>query len=258
MTHPDGLSIRVEDLHKSFRGGRDHVLQGVNLEFKPGKLTYILGPSGTGKSVTIKHILGLLRPDSGRIFIGDDETTHMRGRELEAKRALFGMLFQNAALFDDRTVFDNVAFPLYEHTKMKPGEIAERVTKTLAALGMPDGHDKLPNELSGGMRKRVGLARAIVRQPQALLYDEPTTGLDPVTRTMVDDLIAQLKRDLKLTSIVISHDIPSALQLADHIAFLFGGKVVFYGSPAEFRACSHPAVQNFMTAELRAAKSVMS
>jgi phospholipid/cholesterol/gamma-HCH transport system ATP-binding protein len=161
------------------------------------------------------------------------------------------MLFQNSALFDDMTIFENVAFPLVEHTDFSEAEIEERVRKTLTILGMPKGYDKYPNELSGGMRKRVGLARAIIREPQILLYDEPTTGLDPVTRTTVDELIETLKREFKLTSIVISHDIPSALLLADQIAFLHQGKIVFWGVPSEFRNADHPAIRSFLDAERR-------
>lgn len=252
-----GLPIRLVNLHKSFHAGRDQVLRGVHLNFEPGKLTYILGPSGTGKSVTIKHVLGLLKPDSGEVWVGDKDITRLRGRALQEHRELFGMLFQNAALFDDMNVYDNVAFPLYEHTRMKETRIRERVTEVLNLLGMnEDQHRKLPNELSGGMRKRVGLARAIIRQPRVLLYDEPTTGLDPVTRITVDEMIEQIKREFHLTSIVISHDIPSALRLADKIAFLFGGEVVFFGTPEEFRVCQHPAARRFLDAETTTMKSL--
>jgi phospholipid/cholesterol/gamma-HCH transport system ATP-binding protein len=159
------------------------------------------------------------------------------------------MLFQNSALFDDMTVFENVAFPLREHTQMGEDEIEARVRDRLSILGMTSGYDKFPNELSGGMRKRVGLARAIIREPQILLYDEPTTGLDPVTRITVDELIETLKRELKLTSIVISHDIPSALRLADRIAFLYQGNIVFWGAPKDFRKSDHPAIRKFLEAE---------
>jgi phospholipid/cholesterol/gamma-HCH transport system ATP-binding protein len=166
------------------------------------------------------------------------------------------MLFQNSALFDDMTIHENVAFPLREHTKLTEAEIDARVSKTLRILGMHGGYDKYPNELSGGMRKRVGLARAIIREPSILLYDEPTTGLDPVTRTTVDDLIEQLKNELKLTSIVISHDIPSALLLADQIGFLYQGKFVFWGSSAEFRKSDHEAIRRFLQAEQRTLRAL--
>lgn len=244
-------SIRLEGVHKSFRNGRDQVLRGVDIEFPAGQLTYILGSSGAGKSVLLKHILGLLKPDQGKIYVAGKEITSMSGPELGEHRLVFGMLFQNAALFDDMTIYENVAFPLREHTKLDEDEIQKRVKKALTILGMPSGYDKFPNELSGGMRKRVGLARAIIREPSILLYDEPTTGLDPVTRTTVDELIETLKRELKLTSLVISHDIPSALSLADRITFLHQGKIVFWGTPDEFQRSDHPAIRAFLMAERR-------
>lgn len=250
QTQHSGL-VQLKNVYKSFRGGRDHVLKGVSIDFPPGKLTYILGSSGAGKSVTLKHILGLLHPDSGEVWVDGKEMSRLSGRELADHRLVFGMLFQNSALFDDMTVFDNVAFPLREHTKMSESEIAKKVTDRLTLLGMKSGYDKFPNEISGGMRKRVGLARAIIREPRILLYDEPTTGLDPVTRTTVDDLIETLKRELKLTSIVISHDIPAALLLADQIAFLHEGQIVFWGTPHEFRESDHPAIKSFLDAERR-------
>ncbi len=245
------VAVRLEKVFKSFREGREAVLKGVSLDFPKGKLTYILGGSGAGKSVVLKHILGLMRPDGGQVWVGDQDITQLNSVELTKVRLQFGMLFQNSALFDDMSVFENVAFPLREHTQWNEAEINEKVKKTLALLGMMTDWDKLPNELSGGMRKRVGLARAIIREPSILLYDEPTTGLDPITRTTVDELIETLKRELKLTSIVISHDIPSALRLADHIAFLHQGSIVFHGSPVEFKASNHPAIQGFLDAERR-------
>ena len=245
-------SVRLENVSKSFRNGRDHVLRGVTIEFPASQLTYILGSSGAGKSVLLKHVLGLLKPDSGEVWVAGVKMNDLRGRELAEHRKVFGMLFQNAALFDDQTLFENVAFPLYEHTKLNDDQIREKVTHVLTQLGMKSDYDKYPNEISGGMRKRVGLARAIVREPEILLYDEPTTGLDPVTRTMVDEMIETLKNELKLTSIVISHDIPSALRLADHIAFLHEGKIVFWGNASEFRNSKHEAIVKFMNAEERA------
>jgi len=250
--------IQVENIHKSFRRGKDHVLKGLSLNFEKGKLTYVLGPSGTGKSVLIKHILGLLKPDSGKIIVNGVDISTLKGEGIAEHRMIFGMLFQNSALFDHMTVFENVAFPLREHTKLSDEEITKKVTHALGVLGMPSGFDKKPNELSGGMKKRVGLARAIIREPQVLLYDEPTTGLDPVTRLTVDELIEKLKTNLKLTSIVISHDIPSALRLADYIAFLYQGKVVFYGTPKEFRVAPHDAIQSFLKAEESSLKALIS
>jgi phospholipid/cholesterol/gamma-HCH transport system ATP-binding protein len=248
--------VRVHNVFKAFRRGRDPVLRGVSIDFPQGQLTYILGSSGAGKSVLLKHILGLLKPDQGQVIVAGKDMAEISGQELSKHRLHFGMLFQNSALFDGMTVYENVAFPLREHTQMSEEEIDQRVERALTHLGMPreKGHyDKYPNELSGGMRKRVGLARAIIREPSILLYDEPTTGLDPVTRTTVDELIETLKNDLKLTSIVISHDIPSALLLADRIAFLHQGQIVFWGTPDEFRKADHEAIRAFMKAEERAA-----
>lgn len=251
----NGGIVRLENVHKAFRDGRDVVLRGVNLDFPQGKLTYLLGSSGSGKSVTLKHVLGLLKPDSGKVWVGDSEKVYdmatLNDVEIRTQRKRFGMLFQNSALFDDLTIFDNVAFPLREHTQLSEDEIREKVSRSLSILGISSGLDKFPNELSGGMKKRVALARAIIREPQILLYDEPTTGLDPVTRTTVDDLIAQLKRELGLTSIVISHDIPSALLLADKIAFLHKGEIVFWGPPEEFVLSKHELIQGFLSAEAR-------
>lgn len=246
------------NVFKSFRDGRDQILKGVSIDFPAGELTYILGSSGAGKSVTLKHILGLLLPDSGEVIVAGKDMAKLKGRELMKQRELFGMLFQNSALFDDMTIFENVAFPLREHTKLSEVEITDKVQKALDLLGMNrESHDKLPNEISGGMKKRVALARAIIREPSILLYDEPTTGLDPVTRTTVDDLIAKLKRELRLTSIVISHDIPSALLLADQIAFLHEGEIVFWGKPDAFRVATHPAIRAFLDAELRTVNALM-
>jgi phospholipid/cholesterol/gamma-HCH transport system ATP-binding protein len=239
--------ICLKDVYKSFHEGQEKVLKGVNLEFPKQKLTYILGSSGAGKSVLLKHILGLMIPDSGEIWVQGKNICTLTRKELEDVRLEFGMLFQNSALFDDMTVYDNVAFPLREHSQMEESEIAEQVENTLSSLDMKKGWDKLPNELSGGMRKRVGLARAMIRKPSILLYDEPTTGLDPINRNMVDQLIARLKIESKLTSIVISHDLSSALHLADQIAFLHQGKIVFFGTAEEFQKSTHPTILEFMS-----------
>ena len=250
------VEVEVVNLFKSFRGGRDEVLKGMSVHFPKGKLTYILGPSGTGKSVLIKHILGLLKPDRGQILIDQRDITTLSEKELTQIRLKIGVLFQNSALFDDKTVFENVAFPLREHGNFTENEILERVKRTLSLLGMREGYDKYPNEISGGMKKRVGLARAIIAEPALLLYDEPTTGLDPITRITVDDLIATVKRELKTTSIVISHDIPAALHLADQIVFLSGGKVAFCGSAADLKKCQHESVVGFLEAERRTVEAL--
>lgn len=249
----------MKNVHKSFSGGRYKVFRGLDLRVPKGEVTFVLGPSGVGKSVMLKHILGLLQPDSGEVLIFGEKIPYQNAQKLNEMRKHFGMLFQNAALFDDMTVFQNVAFPLVEHRRgMSREEMRKRVSDKLVAVGLkPETSlDKLPNELSGGMRKRVGLARAIVLEPSILLYDEPTTGLDPVTRATVDDLIVDTNKKFGLTSIVISHDIPSALYSANHIAFLFEGQVVFYGTPAEFRKCEHPMVQSFLQSEERHRKEM--
>lgn len=253
MSEP--VSIRFEKVHKSFNDGKFHVLKGIDIEFPAGELTYILGGSGTGKSVTLKHILGLLRPDSGKVWVGGKNMATLQGRALSEHRKIFGVLFQGSALFDDMTVYENVAFPLREHTDMTEEQIRKKVVEKLTILGMPTGHDKFPNEISGGMKKRVALARAIIREPSVLLYDEPTTGLDPITRKTVDELIETLKREFGLTSIVISHDIPAALLLADWIAFLDQGQIVFFGKAKEFKKSDHPAIQAFLEAEKKSLSS---
>ncbi|MCC7441287.1 MAG: ATP-binding cassette domain-containing protein [Bdellovibrionales bacterium] len=249
-------AIVVENLHKSFKDGRYRVLQGIDVSFARGQLTYVLGPSGTGKSVLLKHVLGLLHPERGRVLVEGVEVGKLGPSDLPAFRTRFGVLFQNSALFDSMSVFENVAFPLREHTKLSEREIRSRAEGALTKLGMEAGFDKLPSELSGGMKKRVALARAIIREPSILLYDEPTTGLDPVTRTTVDELIGQLKDELHLTSVVISHDLPSALMLADHIVFLYGGKVAYSGEPAGLRKAKHPVIQDVLRAEERMAKAM--
>lgn len=253
------LAVELRDVEKSFNEGRYHVFKGVNLKVPKGKITFVLGPSGVGKSVMLKHILGLLKPDKGEVLIFGKPIPYKNGHELNELRKSFGMLFQYAALFDDMTVFQNVAFPLVEHRRaMTVEEMKTKVAEKLKAVGLDPGQtmDKLPSELSGGMKKRVGLARAIVLEPAILLYDEPTTGLDPVTRAMVDDLISETNKKFGLTSIVISHDIPSALYSADVIAFLCDGKIVFNGTPAEFRKCDHPMARMFLESEERHRKEM--
>ena len=245
-----GIAIELKDVYKSFRDGRDVILKGVSIQFPVGKLTYILGSSGTGKSVTLKHILGLLFPDSGEVRVLGTNLSKLNLNALTTFREKFGMVFQNAALFDDMTIFENVAFPLREHTKLSEKEIEKEVVHILEVLGMQGPYDKFPSEISGGMRKRVGIARAMIRKPEILLYDEPTTGLDPLTRMTVDDLIEKLKREFRLTSVVISHDIPSALRLADQIVFLDQGRVVFTGLPKDFVKSENPSIRDFIRADL--------
>lgn len=242
-------AIVYEDVHKSF--GQHHILRGLNLVVPRGKITVIIGRSGTGKSVTIKHIMGLLRPDRGKIWVGDDELTTMDDRALRKVRTRFGMVFQNAALFDSMTVFENIAFPLREHERLKERVIKSRVAELLALVGLGGSEEKLPSELSGGMRKRVGLARALVRDPEFLLYDEPTTGLDPILTAAMDDLIARTQRAKEnLTSLVISHDMHAVMTIADKIVMLYEGEVVHRGTPEYFRTSEDPLVRQFLEGSL--------
>jgi phospholipid/cholesterol/gamma-HCH transport system ATP-binding protein len=237
--------ISVRDLYKSF-GGKP-VLSGVNLDVDEGTTCVILGGSGSGKTVLMKHIIGLLKPDSGQVFVDGEDVVPLGDLEMERVRRKFGMVFQGAALFDSMTVYENVAFPLREHEKLSEAEMRQRVEEKLAIVGLHDVADRYPADLSGGMRKRVGLARAIVRDPKIVLYDEPTTGLDPITTDYVDDMILTAKAKLGVTSLVISHDVASAFKVADQIAFLAEGKIVAHAPPAEVRRSTHPAVKLFLS-----------
>jgi phospholipid/cholesterol/gamma-HCH transport system ATP-binding protein len=242
-------AIRYEGVEKAF--GDHEVLRGLDLIVPRGRITFIIGRSGTGKSVTLKHVMGLLRPDRGRVFVGVDDLTKMSDRRLRRIRERFGFVFQHAALFDSMTVFENVEFPLVEHSRMTRAKREEKVNSLLAATGMSNAADKYPSELSGGMRKRAGLARALVRDPEFLLYDEPTTGLDPVLAAAMDQLILDTQRARpELTSLVISHDMAAVFRIADKVAFLVDGKVRYEAAPAAFREIEDPLVQQFVTGSL--------
>ncbi len=235
--------IKIIDLHKSF--GAQEVLRGVNLEIPKGKITFIMGQSGQGKSVLLKHIIGLIRPDSGQILVDGLDITGLSLKELYRVRKRFGMLFQDAALFDSMTVAENVAFPLREHTRLSETEIAKKVEEKLALVGLLEAADKLPSELSGGMRKRAGLARALALDPEIILFDEPTTGLDPIMTASINRLIKESQQRHQLTCVVISHDIPSALTIADKIAMLHQGVIIEEGDPESIKNSSHPFVRRF-------------
>ncbi len=237
--------ISVRDLYKAF--GENQVLTGVNLDVDEGTTCVILGGSGSGKTVLMKHIIGLLKPDRGQVFVDGEDVVPLNDLEMERVRRKFGMVFQGAALFDSMTVYENVAFPLREHAKLSEAEMRKRVQEKLALVGLHDVADRYPADLSGGMRKRVGLARAIVRDPKIVLYDEPTTGLDPITTAYVDEMILTAKAKLGVTSLVISHDVASAFKVADQIAFLSEGKIVAHAPPAELRRSTHPAVKLFLS-----------
>ena len=236
--------IKIEDLHKSF--GNNHVLRGINLDVKKGETMVVIGGSGAGKSVLIKCIIGLLKPDSGKIYINGQDITTLKEREMDRLRKKMGMLFQSSALFDSLPVWENVGFGFLEHTKMSPKEIREMASSKLRMVGLFGVEDMMPAELSGGMKKRVGLARAIAMDPEIILYDEPTTGLDPIMADVINELIIDLKKKLNITSIAITHDMVSAYKIADRIAMLYEGKIIEVGTPDEIKMSKNPIVQQFI------------
>jgi phospholipid/cholesterol/gamma-HCH transport system ATP-binding protein len=240
------IVIRIVDLKKSFENQK--VLDGINLEIERGKITVIIGKSGSGKSVLLKHIIGLMKPDSGEIWVDGREITRLKESELNEVRTSFGMLFQEAALFDSMSIWENVAFPLLERTKMKKEEIKRIVDERLEEVGLLEHGDKLPSEVSGGMKKRAGLARALVLDPPIVLFDEPTSALDPVMALTISDLIRETQRKLKKTYVVISHDIIGMFRIADRVAMLSGGKIIAYGTPEEIASSKDPEVLEFLEA----------
>jgi len=239
--------IHVQDLWKSF--GEKEVLRGVTVDIPEGTTFVVLGASGSGKTVLLKHVIGLLKPDRGTVQVDGVEMSALSGRALTEARQVFGMVFQGAALFDSMTVFENVAFPLKEkERRIRAGDLRARVVESLRVVDL--GEDVLeswPSQLSGGMRKRVALARALVANPKVVLYDEPTTGLDPITTDSVDSMINQAKERRRVTSMVISHDIASAFRVADRLAVLYDGRIVAQGTPAEVRRSDDPYVQRFLS-----------
>jgi len=247
--------IKLVDLHKSF--GRQKVLDGLDLDIEDGKTTVIIGRSGGGKSVLLKHIIGLLRPERGQILIDGTDITKLNDRALNEIRKKFGMLFQEAALFDSMTVGENVAFPLREHTTMKEKEIRETVADRLHSVGLTGVEEKMPSELSGGMRKRVGLARAIALHPQIVLFDEPTTGLDPVMTEAINRLIIDTQKNLNLTCVVISHDIRSIFEIGHRIAMLYEGKIIENGTPEELRGSQNPVILQFLAGSIEGPIRIM-
>jgi len=239
--------IQIRDLHIAFKGVP--VLKGLNLDIERDQITFIIGRSGGGKSVLIKLIIGLLKPDRGRILVDGHDIVPLGDHGLNKIRQRFGMLFQNAALFDSMTVGENIAFPLVEHTRLKENEIRRIVRDKMALVGLHEVEDMMPSDISGGMRKRAGLARAIVLEPEILLFDEPTTGLDPIMAEVVDDLIVNTKKRSNVTSIVISHDIPATLRIANKIAMLYEGEIVAFGTPDQIKALDDPVVKQFLKGE---------
>lgn len=242
----DPVKIRIRDIHKSY--GDHHVLKGMSFDIYRNKTNLIIGPSGSGKTVLMRQLIRLERPDSGRLLVDGVDWCDLDGVELDEMRSKFGMVFQMSALFDSMTVFENVAFPLVEHTKMKKKEIRERVMDRLEALGIGPAHKKWPAELSGGMQKRVAVARALVRETEVLIYDEPTTGLDPITTVTVDELIQETEERFGVTSIVISHDMASVFRIAQHMTFLSFGEIQASGTPAHLVETADPATMRFIRA----------
>jgi phospholipid/cholesterol/gamma-HCH transport system ATP-binding protein len=236
--------IRVANLHKSFRSQK--VLKGVNLEFASGKITTIVGTSGCGKTVLLKHLNALLLPDKGEVFVDEVDITKLSQDELYQIRGKFGVLFQGAALLDSMTVFDNVAFPLREKTKTSESDIKNKVEERLEQVGLGGMGGKYPAELSGGMKKRAGLARALIMDPEIVLFDEPTTGLDPVLATSIHQLIARTQDAFGFTGVLVSHTIPQVFDISDYVAMLANGVIEEVSPPEAFRTSTNPIVQQFI------------
>ena len=227
--------------------GAQPVLRGVDLTIPSGKLTTIIGRSGEGKSVLLKHMIGLLQPDEGQVLVGDVDISRLRGQPLNEVRKRFAMLFQGAALFDSMSVFENVAFPLKEKLRMKGPEVASRVNEMLEQVGLAGMGHKFPAELSGGMRKRAGLARALVMRPEIVLFDEPTTGLDPLMAKAIHELITATQRTFGFTAVMVSHEIPEIFFLSDYVAILKQGRIAVMAPPAEFIRTTDPEIQEFIS-----------
>lgn len=242
--------VRLINLRKSF--GSKRVLYGVNLDFERGKTTVILGPSGTGKSVMLKHVVGLIKPDRGEVYFQDQRVDTLAETELVPIRKRIGYMFQLGALFDSMTVGQNIAFPLIEHTALSPAQRLEKVNRVLSLVGLAGYADKMPAQLSGGQQRRVALARSIVLEPCLVLYDEPTTGLDPVRADVINELILALTRQMGITSIVVTHDITSANKIADRILLMHEGEVICDGTPEQIRQSPNNIVQRFINGEANA------
>jgi phospholipid/cholesterol/gamma-HCH transport system ATP-binding protein len=242
----DPIHVRIRDVHKSY--GDQHVLDGISLDIYRGKTNLIIGPSGSGKTVLMRQLIRLEKPDSGGLVVNGLDFAKLEGLDLAAMRRTFGMVFQMSALFDSMTVFDNVAFPLREHTDLSRKAVRGRVMDRLSALGVAAAAHKLPAQLSGGMQKRVAVARAMILESEILIYDEPTTGLDPITSEMVDDLIVEAEEMFGVTSIVISHDMASVVRIADYLSFLHHGQIAATGTPQDLLHTDHPATAEFIRA----------
>jgi len=244
MNKQSAAKIRVANLYKSF--GESQVLRGVDLEVHEGENMVVIGGSGSGKTVLIKCIIGLMQPDEGKIYVDDLEISNLNEKGMNEVRKKFGMLFQWGALFDSMTVWENVGFGLRHQTRLKEEDIRRIASEKLALVGLRNVEDLMPSELSGGMRKRVSLARAIAIEPEILLYDEPTTGIDPIMADAINDLIVEMREKLNVTSIAITHDMKSAYKIGDRIAMLYQGKIIEVGTPEEIRNSSNSIVQQFI------------
>ena len=241
--------IEIQDLHKNF--GSKEVLKGVNLDIHDGETIAIIGRSGCGKSVLLKHIMSIMEPDNGKILIDGTDLFSLSSREQDQFRLSLGMLFQGAALFDSLMVGENVGFSLIEHSRLTLEVIHSKVAEKLALVGLSGIENLMPGELSGGMKKRVGLARAICSEPKIILYDEPTTGLDPINADVINDLILRMQERLKVTSIVVTHDMTSAYKVANRIAMLYEGKIIGVGTPDEIKNTTNPIIRQFITGSAR-------
>lgn len=239
-----GVIIGIRGLKKSF--GRQRVLDSLDLDIEREKTLVVIGRSGCGKSVLLKHITGLVKPDAGEILFEGEDMTRFDRKKLFQMRMHFGMLFQSSALFDSMTVGENVALPLRKHSGMSDDEIARTVSAKLELVGLTGVQDQYPAEMSGGMKKRIGLARAVAMNPQVVLYDEPTTGLDPIMADVINKLIRTLQRELRITSVVVTHDIKSAYHVGDRIAMLHEGSIVYSGTPDEVRRSDNPVIRQFV------------
>ncbi len=244
---PTAPIARLESVFKSF--GALHVLRGVSLSFPAGKTTVVLGPSGAGKSVLLKHIVGLLEPDRGHVYFRDQRVDKRSERDLGPIRREIGFVFQMSALFDSMTIEENVGFPLAEHSALPPSERSDRVGEALTMVGLGGVRQKLPSQLSGGQRKRVALARAIVLKPALILYDEPTTGLDPIRSDGINELIVRMRDSLGVSGIVVTHDLASAKKVSDRVVVLYHGRIIADGTFADLEASSHPYVRRFLAGE---------
>lgn len=240
--------IKVVDLFKSFKG--QEVLRGINLTIEEGYSTALIGGSGQGKSILLKHIIGLLRPDQGKVLIDNQDISKLRRMPLKQLKERFGIVFQGGALFDSLTVFDNVAFPLREKTRLKESVIRDKVLYELSRVGLSGAEKKYPAEISGGMKKRAALARCLIMNPEIVLFDEPTTGLDPLIGKAIHRMIWECQKSLKFTAIIVTHEIPAIFSIVDNVAMLYNGKIIFTGTPEEIKASQDPVVHQFIHGEL--------